>query len=88
MNFQLLSSLPRLGGGWCANQSRGCVKTVLSKFGNDQFLNMGSDVEMSRRIQWSEIEFLNSLSPEPTPIGAISPHSRLTHLAAWLFFGR
>jgi hypothetical protein len=52
------------------NQSSGCVKTVLSKFGNDQFLDMGSDVETSRRIQWSEIEFSHSLSSEPTAVAA------------------
>jgi hypothetical protein len=69
------------------NKSRGCVKTVLSKFGNDQFLKMGNDVEMSRWIQWSEIEFSHSLSPEPTPIACSVPHSRLTVWAARLSFG-
>jgi hypothetical protein len=70
------------------NNSRGCLKTVLSKFGNDQILNMRSDVEMSRRIQWSEIEFSHSLSPEPTPIALAVPPSRLTDLAARLSFCR
>jgi hypothetical protein len=27
---------------------------------------MGNFAEMNRRIQWSEIEFSHSLSPEPT----------------------
>src|ERR1035441_6851563 len=52
------------------NQSRGCVKTVSSKFGNDQFFDMRSFVAMSRRIKWSKNEFSHSLSPEPTAGGA------------------
>ena len=51
------------------NQSRGCVKTVSSKFGNDQFFDMKSFVEMSRRMQWSKNEFSHRLSPEPTAVG-------------------
>jgi hypothetical protein len=42
--------------------------------------------EMSRRIQWSKIEFSHSLSPEPTPITTSVPHSRLTVTAARLIF--
>jgi hypothetical protein len=34
--FQLIESLPRLGGGWSANQSRACVKSIGVKFGNDR----------------------------------------------------
>ena len=64
------------------NQSRGCVKTVWSKFGNDQLLDMGSDIEMSRRIQWSEIEFSHSLSPEPTAVGAFRS-AVAVHVASW-----
>ena len=52
------------------NNSRGCVERAGVKFGNDQFLDMRNVDEMSRRIQWSEIKFSHSLSPEPTPIGA------------------
>ena len=52
------------------NQSRGCVKTVLSKCGNDPFFDMKSFVEMSRRIQWSKNEFSHSLSPEPAAVAA------------------
>ena len=70
------------------NNSRGCVKSVGVKFGNDQFLGMGNFDEMSWRIQWSEIEFSHSLSPEPPPIDAVSPHSRLTDWAARLSFCR
>ena len=62
------------------NNSRGCVKSGGVKFGNDQFLGMGNFDEMSWRIQWSEIEFSHSLSPEP--IDAVSPHSRLIGMAA------
>jgi hypothetical protein len=52
------------------NQSRGCVKTGSSKFGNDQFFDMKSFVEMSRRIQWLKNEFSHRLSPEPTAVAA------------------
>jgi hypothetical protein len=52
------------------NQSRGCVKTVLRKVGNDQFFDMGNVVKISRRIGWSENEFSHRLSPEPTAVGA------------------
>jgi hypothetical protein len=64
------------------NNSRGCVKTVLSKFGNDQFCDMRYVVEVSRRIRWSKNEFSYSLSPEPTPMTLLFPPSRLTRLAA------
>jgi hypothetical protein len=70
------------------NNSRGCVKTVLRKFGNDQFRDMRCVVEMSRRIQWSKNEFSHSLSPEPTPIAVLVPPSRLTDMAARLSFCR
>ena len=46
------------------------MKTVSSKFGKVQFLDMKSFVEMSRRIQWSKNEFSHSLSPEPAAVGA------------------
>jgi hypothetical protein len=32
--------------------------------------------EVPRRIRWSEIEFSHRLSPEPTPIAPLVPHSR------------
>jgi hypothetical protein len=38
------------------------VKSAGVKFGNDQFLDMANFDEMSRRIQWSEIEFSHSLA--------------------------
>jgi hypothetical protein len=69
------------------DKSRGCVKTVMSKYGNDQFCDMRYVVEMSRRIQWSKNEFSHSLPPEPTPIVLSVPHSRLTVPAARLSFG-
>jgi hypothetical protein len=50
------------------SQSRGCVKTVLRKAGNDQFFDMGNVVKMSRRIGWSENEFSHRLAPEPTAV--------------------
>ena len=46
------------------NKSRGCVKTPASKFGNDQILAVSDFDEMSRRIEWSEIEFSHSLAPQ------------------------
>jgi hypothetical protein len=52
------------------NQPLGCVKTVSSKCVNDQFFDMKSLVEMSRRIQWSKNEFSHSLSPQPAAVGA------------------
>jgi hypothetical protein len=52
------------------NKSRGRVKTVLRKVGNDQFCDMGNVVKMSRWIGWSKNEFSHSLSPEPTAVGA------------------
>jgi hypothetical protein len=52
------------------NNSRGCVKTLEMKIGNDQILDMVNFDEMSRRIQWSKNEFSHSLSPEPTAVGA------------------
>jgi hypothetical protein len=66
MPFQFLGSLHPVGRGWGANQSRACVKSTLSKSGNDQFFDMKSFDEMSRRIQWSKNEFSHSLSPKPT----------------------
>ena len=52
------------------NQSRGCVKTTLSKSGNDQFFDMRTFTEVSGRIRWSKNEFSHSLSPEPIAVGA------------------
>ena len=60
------------------NNSRGRVKSAGVKFVNDQFLGIGNFDEMSWRIQWSEIEFSHSLSPEPPPIALSVPRSRLT----------
>jgi hypothetical protein len=86
---QFLVSLPRLGGGWCANKSRGCVKTPATKLGNDQILDMENFDEMSRRIRWSKNEFSHSLSPEPTAVGAVSS-AIAVHVASrrWLSFFR
>ena len=42
------------------------MKTLTAKLGNDPISFMGNDVEMSRRIQWSENEFSHSLALEPT----------------------
>ena len=76
------------------NQSRGYVKTVSSKFGNDQFFDMKSFVEMSRRIQWSKNEFSHRLSPEPTAVGAgchrATGSAVAVHVASrrWLSFFR
>jgi hypothetical protein len=71
------------------NQSRGCVKTASSKCGNDQFFDMQSLVEMSRRMQWSKNEFSHSLSPEPTAVGAGSS-AVAVHIASrrWFSFFR
>jgi hypothetical protein len=45
--------------------------------------------EMGRRIGWSEIEFSHRLSPEPTPIVAVSS-AIAVHVASrrWLSFFR
>ena len=64
------------------NPSRGCVKTPESKFGNDQIFDRANFDEMSRRIQWSENEFLHSLSLEPTGVGAVSSAARFTSRVA------
>ena len=44
--------------------------TLLRKFGSNQFFDMKSFVEMSRRIQWPKNEFPHRLSPEPAAVGA------------------
>jgi hypothetical protein len=71
-------------------KSRGCVKSVSSKFGNDQFFDMKSFVEMSRRIHWFKNEFSHSLSPEPTWLGAsvfsLSVLLRHVTVPTWLSF--
>jgi hypothetical protein len=54
------------------NKSRGCVKSVGVKFGNDQIFDMENFDEVSRRIEWSKNEFSHRLAPEPTGIGALS----------------
>jgi len=46
-----------------SNKSRGCVKSVGVKFGNDQIFDMKNFDEVSRRIEWSKNEFSHSLSP-------------------------
>jgi len=46
------------------------VKTPGCKSGNDPILVMEHFDEMSRRIRWSKNEFSQSLSPEPTAVGA------------------
>ena len=45
-----------------SNHARACVKTPVSKFGNDQILAVSDFDERSRRIEWSEIEFSHSLA--------------------------
>ena len=64
------------------NTSRGCVKTPTLNFGNDPFLVMRHFVKMSRRIRWSENEFLHSLSLEPTGVGAVSSAARFASRVA------
>jgi hypothetical protein len=51
------------------NKSRGGVKTLESKFGNDQICDMGNFRKMSRWIQWSKIEFSHRLSLQATRDG-------------------
>jgi len=46
------------------------VKTPAQNFGNDRISDMEAFDKMSRRIQWFKNEFLHSLSPEPTTVGA------------------
>jgi hypothetical protein len=74
------------------NQSRGCVKTLEMKIGNDQILDMANVDEMSRRIQWSKNEFSHSLSPEPMRFTLsdllISRGFTSVAVPAWLSFGR
>ena len=71
------------------NQSRGCVKTLGSKIGNDQILASAHFDEMSRRIGWSKNEFLHRLSLQPTPVGVVSS-AFAVHVSspAWLSSGR
>jgi hypothetical protein len=71
------------------NQSRGCVKSADTKFGNDHIFNMANFDETSRWMRWSKNEFLHRLSPEPTPIGHRSSAFavNVTH-TAWLSFFR
>ena len=72
------------------NKSRGCVKNIAAKFGNDQIFDMGNFDEMSRRIEWSKNEFSHRLSPEPTAVGAVSS-AVAVHVTSrrWLsFLGR
>ena len=53
-----------------SNQSRGRVKTLDTKCGNDQIFGMANFDEISRRIRWSKNEFSYGLSPSPTAVGA------------------
>jgi hypothetical protein len=57
------------------------VKSAGVNFGNDQFLVMGNFAEMNRRIQWLEIEFSYSLSPEPQLALSVN-RERLLHAAS------
>ena len=72
-------SLKKVMGVMLPNTSRGCVKTIESKFGNDQIFDMANFDEMSRRIQWSENEFSHSLSLEPT---GVAPSVQLSRAAS------
>jgi hypothetical protein len=71
------------------NKSRGCVKSVGVKFGNDQIFDMENFDEVSRRIEWSKNEFSHSLAPEPTAVGAVRS-AVAVHVASrrWLSFLR
>ena len=71
------------------NKSRGCVKSVGVKFGNDQIFDMENFDKVSRRIEWSKNEFSHSLSPEPTAVGRFSS-AFAVHVASrrWLSFLR
>ena len=60
------------------NKSRGCVKSVGVKFGNDQIFDMENFDEVSRRIEWSKNEFSHSLSLQATRDGRSSSASRFT----------
>ena len=60
------------------NKSRGCVKSVGVKFGNDQILDMENFDEVSRRIEWSKNEFSHSLSLQATRDGRSSSASQFT----------
>ena len=55
-----------------SNPARDCVKTPGAKFGNDPIFAVSDFDEMSRRIEWSEIEFSHSLAlqrPRPSHPG-------------------
>jgi hypothetical protein len=72
-----------------SNKTRGCVKSVGVKFGNDQIFDMENFDEVSRRIEWSKNEFSHSLSPEPTPIARrCSAIAVRVQDSAWLSFIR
>ena len=66
MKIQQLESLLQPKGGWVANHARDCVKTPGVKFGNDPIFAVSDFDEMSRRIEWSEIEFSHSLALQRT----------------------
>jgi len=53
-----------------SNHARARVKTPGCKSGNDPILVMEHFDETRRRIRWSKNEFSQSLSPEPTAVGA------------------
>jgi len=52
----------KCGHSWDGrHHDRGCVKSVVMKFGNDQIFDKENFDEMSRRIGWSKTDFSHSL---------------------------
>ena len=71
------------------NQSRACVKSTDTKFGNDHIFDMANFDESSKWIEWSKNEFSHSLSLQPTPVGRLSSAFAVDIIRpAWLSFHR
>jgi len=60
------------------NKSRGCVKSVGVKFGNDQILDMENFDEVSRRLNGRKMSFHTGSRRSQPPLPLAVPLSRFT----------